>query len=176
MDRRDDHNVAGLLRTIDWVNEWIGKMVSFFIFPIIGVVIFEVVMRYFLRASQLWVPETSVFLFGALFVLGGGYAYLHDAHVRLDALYERFPSRLKAVADILTSWFFFLFCGILIWKGWAMAWDSFITLERSPSAFAPLLFPFKMIIPVGSVLLLLQGLAKFFRDLILLLGEDKHEY
>lgn len=163
----------GLLRLIDLVNEWVGRMISVLIFPIIGIVIFEVVMRYFLHESQLWVPETSVFLFGCLFLLGGGYAYLHNAHVRLDALYEHFPPRVKAIADIITAWFFFLFCGILIWKGWAMAWDSLITIERSPSAFAPFLFPFKMLIPIGSILLLLQGLAKFIRDLQFLLGGDQ---
>jgi TRAP-type mannitol/chloroaromatic compound transport system permease small subunit len=165
--------VRNLLRAIDLVNEWVGRIVSLFIFPIIGAVIFEVLMRYFLRRSQLWVPETSVFLFGALFVLGGGYAYLHDAHVRLDAVYERFSPRSKAIADVITSWFSFLFCVILIWKGAAMAWDSFITLERSPSAFAPLLFPLKMLIPIGSVLFLLHGLTKFIRDLLFLWSGDR---
>lgn len=165
--------MRSLLRAIDLVNEWAGKVVSLLIFPIIGAVIFEVLMRYFLRRSQLWVPETSVFLFGALFVLGGGYAYLHDAHVRLDAVYELFSPRSKAVVDLITSWFSFLFCGVLIWKGGSMAWDSFITMERSPSAFSPLLFPLKMLIPIGSILFLLQGLAKFVRDLLFLLSGDK---
>jgi len=172
-NRRDNNRVKGFLSLIDSVNEWVGKMISVLIFPIIGSVIFEVVMRYFLHESQLWVPETSVFLFGCLFLLGGGYAYLHNAHVRLDALYERFTPRVKAIADILTSWFFFLFCVILVWKSWVMAWDSLITMETSPSAFAPPLLPFKMLIPIGSILLLFQGLAKFIRDLQFLLGGDK---
>lgn len=163
-----------MLNLIDRANEWIGKVVSFLIFPIIGVVIFEVIMRYFLHKSQLWVPETSVFLFGSLFVLGGGYAFLHNGHVRLDVIYERFRPRLKASADLVTCVFFFIFCGVLIWKGWAMAWDSLITMERSPSAYEPLLFPIKMVVPVGSALLLLQGLAKFIRDLSLILGGGEH--
>jgi TRAP-type mannitol/chloroaromatic compound transport system permease small subunit len=150
-----------------------GKIMSFLIFPIIGAVIFEVVMRYFLRRSQLWVPETSVFLFGALFVLGGGYAFLQGAHVRLDIVYERFPAKFRAVTDLITFWFFFIFCGVLIWKGWTMAWDSLITWERSASAFAPLLFPIKMVIPIGSALLLLQGIGKFIRDLASLLGAGR---
>jgi TRAP-type mannitol/chloroaromatic compound transport system permease small subunit len=161
------------LKIIDRCNEWVGKVVSFLIFPIIGAVIFEVVMRYFLLRSQLWVPETSVFLFGALFVLGGGYAFLQGAHVRLDIVYERFPARFRLVTDLVTFWFFFIFCGVLVWKGWAMAWDSLVTWERSPSAFAPLLFPIKMVIPVGSALLLLQGIGKFIRDLARLIGEGR---
>ena len=165
--------MEALLNIIDNINDWVGKLVSFLIFPIIGIIIFEVIMRYFLHASQLWVPETSVFLFGCLFVLGGGYTFLHDGHVRLDVLYERFPPRLKAAADLITSLFFFIFCFVLIWKGWAMAWDSLITMEKSPSAFSPVLFPVKMLIPVGGFLLFLQGLAKFIRDLSFVLRGSK---
>jgi len=162
-----------VLRIIDSINDWVGKIVSFTIFPIIGMVLFEVVMRYFLRKSQLWVPETSIFLFGCLFVLGGGYAYLHEAHVRLDVLYERFTSRKKAILDSITSLFFFIFCGILIWKGWEMAWESILTLERSPSAFSPFLFPYKILIPIGSLLLLLQGLAKLVLNLEFIFRKNK---
>ena len=159
------HKVVRLLRFIDNANEWVGKVVSFFVLAIIGVVIYEVAMRYLLAKSQLWVPETSEFLFGALFVLGGGYVFLHEGHVKLDAIYERFSPKVKAILDLVTSIFLILFCGILIWKGWLMGWDSLTALEVSQSAFAPPLYPIKLVIPIGAGLLLLQGLAKFIRDL-----------
>lgn len=82
--------IGRLLHTIDNANKWVGRVVSFFVLAVIGVIIYEVAMRYVLVKSQLWVPETSLFLFGALFVLGGGYVFLHQGHVRLDAIYERF--------------------------------------------------------------------------------------
>jgi TRAP-type mannitol/chloroaromatic compound transport system permease small subunit len=52
--------MARLLKLIDNINEWVGRVVSYLIFPIIGIVIFEVVIRNFHHKSQLWVPEISV--------------------------------------------------------------------------------------------------------------------
>lgn len=164
--------MTSLLKIIDNVNEWAGRIVSFLIFPIIGVVIFEVIMRYFLRHSQLWVPEISVFFFGALFVLGGGYLLLHEGHVKLDIVYNHFGTKGKALADIVTSIFFFFVVLILIWKGWATAWQSLITMEHSPSAFSPLLFPIRMVIPIGVGLLMIQGIAKLIRDIYVLSGRN----
>jgi len=155
------------LHFIDNANEWVGRVVSYFILAIIGVVIYEVAMRYILVKSQLWVPETSLFLFGTLFVLGGGYVFLHGGHVRLDAIYGRFSPKVQAILDLVTAIFFFLFCGVLVWKGWLMGWESLTSLERSASAFAPPLFPIKLVIPIGAGLLVLQGLAKFIRDLLI---------
>ena len=164
------------LRWIDSINEWVGRFVSFFVLAIVLIIIYEVVMRYFLLKSQLWVPETSYFLFGALFVLGGGYALLHGGHVRLDALYERFPGKWKAIADLCTFVFFAVFCGVLLWKGWLMALDSVTMLERTQSAFSPPLYPIKMMIPIGTGLLILQGLAKFIRDLATATARDRVEH
>ena len=78
------------LHHIDNINEWVGRIVSYFVLAIIAIIIYEVVMRYVLVKSQVWVPEISSFLFGALFILGGGYVFLHKNHVRLDVLYGRF--------------------------------------------------------------------------------------
>jgi TRAP-type mannitol/chloroaromatic compound transport system permease small subunit len=129
-------------------------------------------MRYLLLESQSWAPETSTFLFGGLFVLGGGYGYLHGGHVTLDLFYNRLSPKGKAILDLITSIFVFIFLGVLIWKGWVMARDSLIILERSGSAFAPPLFPIKVAIPIGSSLLMLQVLVKFIRDLRIATGRN----
>lgn len=157
--------MARLLRFIDHATEWIGKVISFFVLTIIGMIVYEVAMRYLFVKSQLWVPETSLFFFGALFALGGGYTLLHGGHVNMDVIYSRFSPKTKAITDLVTSILFFIFCGVLIWKGWLIGWDALVTLERSPSAFAPPLFPIKLIIPIGAGLLVVQGIAKFIRDL-----------
>lgn len=164
------------MRFIHNLNEWTGKIISLLIFPLIVVIIYEVVMRYFLLQSQLWVPEISVFLFGAFFVLGGGYALLHKSHARLDVLYNRFSPRTKAIMDIATSVFFFFFFAVLIWKGSVVAWHSMTSLERSQSAFAPLLFPIKMTIPLGAALFMLQGIVKLIADAFTAIGRKNIEY
>ncbi len=88
-------------------------------------------------------------------------------------VYNRFGPRGKAIVDMFTFIFFFIFCYVLIWKSWPTALESFLTMERSASAFAPILFPFRMVIPVGVGLLLLQGIAKFMRDILVLSGRGK---
>ena len=157
--------VSRLLNFIDKTNERIGKSVSFFVLAIMGVIIYDVAMRYLLVKPQSWAPEVSEFLFGALFILGGGYTLLKGGHVRMDAVYSHFSTRFKAILDLATSIFFFLSCGVLLWGGWLMGWRSFLLRETTSSAFAPPLFPMKLLLPVGAGLLILQGLAKFIRDL-----------
>lgn len=150
------------------MNDFVGRWMSLLIFPLIGIILYEVLMRYVLRQSQDWVPETSQFLFGCLFVLGGGYILLHGGHVRLDLLYDRLSPRLKAVFDVATFIFFLLFCGVLFWKGARMGWDSLKIMERSQSSWGPILFPIKFIIPLGTGLLLLQGVVKLIRDILII--------
>jgi len=170
------NKIFRLLRFIDNINEWAGKIVSFFVLAIMGIVIYAIVMRYLFVKSQLWASEICSFLFGALFVLGGGYTLLHQGHVRMDILFGRFSPKVKAILDLVTSMFFFLFCGVLIWKGWLMGWDSLVMLERSQSAFSPPLYPIKFVIPIGAGLLILQGLAKFIRDLSIATMRKKVEH
>jgi len=157
----------GFLKLVDTVNDFIGRWISLLIFPIIGIILYEVLMRYILRQSQDWVPETSQFLFGSLFVLGGGYILLNGGHVRLDLLYDRLAPRPKAALDVATFIFFLLFCGVLFWKGALMGWDSLKIMERSQSAWGPILFPIKFIIPIGTGLLILQGIVKLIRDILI---------
>lgn len=166
----------GFLHFIDSINEWVGRVVSFFVLAIIGIVIYEVLMRYIFIRSQVWVPEMSIFLFGGLFILGGGYAYRQGGHVTLDLLYNRFSPKGKALLDLITSIFSFLFLGVIIWKGWLIAWDSLITYEKSASAFAPPLFPIKLCLPLGGVLFMLQVIAKWIRDLLTVMRGGKDEY
>lgn len=157
--------VLRLLSFVDRANERIGKGASFFVLAIMGVVIYDVLMRYFLTKPQSWAPEVSEFFFGALFILGGGYTLLKGGHVRMDAIYSHLSPKFKAILDLATSIFFFLSCGVLLWGGWLMGWHSFLLRETTSSAFAPPLFPMKLLLPVGAGLLILQGVAKFIRDL-----------
>lgn len=167
--------MSRFLRLIDNINGWVGRVVSFFVLAIIAIIMYEVVMRYVLVKPQLWVSETSVFLFGALFMLGGGYALLNQGHVKLDAVYERFSLRVRAILDLVTFIFFLIFCGVLIWKGWLVAWESLLDRETTAGAFAPPLYPIKLTIPVGTGLLLLQGIAKFIRDISIATMRNKVE-
>jgi TRAP-type mannitol/chloroaromatic compound transport system permease small subunit len=85
--------------------------------------------------------------------------------VSVDILYARLPPRGKALADLLTFPVFFLFVGVMLYKGFGFARDAWGFKETLSSAWAPPVYPFKTVIPVAAFLLFLQGAAKFIRDL-----------
>ncbi|MGB9698055.1 MAG: TRAP transporter small permease subunit [Thermodesulfobacteriota bacterium] len=153
------------LRTIDLLNEKIGKGVSYLIIFLLIVIIYEIICRYLFNNPTIWAHETSQMIYGAYVILLGGYVLQRGGHVNVEILYGRFSPRQKAIIDLFTWLLFFYFCGLLLIKGSEMAWDSFKVRETEPTAFAPPIYPIKMTIPIGAFLLLLQGFAKFVRDL-----------
>jgi TRAP-type mannitol/chloroaromatic compound transport system permease small subunit len=152
------------LQAIDRINEQTGKVVSYLILFLVGVILYEILVRYLFNSPTIWAHETSQMIYGAYVILLGGYVLQRGGHVNVDILYHRFKPRTRAIIDLFTWLLFFYFCGLLLWKGGEMAWDSFKVLETEPTAFAPPVYPIKMMIPLGALLILLQGLAKFIRD------------
>lgn len=153
------------LSIIDTISDWSGKLISLLLIPMIAVIVYDAVARYAFNSPTHWAYETVTFLFAGLGILGGAYVLLHKGHVSMDIIYTRLSPRKQAIMDLLTSFFFFLFCGILLWKGGQYAWTSLKLRETTTSAFAPPLYVIKMTIPVGAFLIILQGIAKFVRDL-----------
>jgi len=73
-------------------------------------------MRYFFNRPTIWVWEMNGFLLCVFVALGGGYTLLVRGHVRVDIVYDYLSTRSKAIMDLLTSFFIFLFLGILLWQ------------------------------------------------------------
>jgi TRAP-type mannitol/chloroaromatic compound transport system permease small subunit len=157
--------MKGFLKAIDRINEQTGKAVSSLVIVLVAVVLYEIFVRYLFNSPTIWAHETSQMIYGAYVILLGGYVLQRGGHVNVDILYHRFTPRTRAVIDLFTWLLFFYFCGLLLVKGWEMAWDSFQVRETEPTSFAPPVYPIKMTIPLGALLILLQGLAKFIRDL-----------
>jgi len=153
------------LKTIDQISEKSGKAVSFLILLLVGVILYEIASRYFFKSPTIWAHEISQMIYGAYVILLGAYVLKRGGHVNVDLLYGRFQPRTRAIIDLFTWLLFFYFCGLLLWKGGEMAWDSFGFRETDSTSFAPPLYPIKMMVPLGALLILLQGLAKFIRDL-----------
>lgn len=103
-------------------------------------------------------------------MLGGAYTLLHGSHVKMDVLYVRLSTRGRAILDIVTFAVFLFFVVILIWKSGHMAVKSFEIMEKTESAWGPIIWPARITITVGAFLLLLQGMAKFIRDIITATG------
>jgi TRAP-type mannitol/chloroaromatic compound transport system permease small subunit len=150
---------------IDRMNELIGKAISFLILVLIGVIVYEIFVRYILNSPTIWAHEISQMVYGAYVILLGGYLQQRNGHVNVDILYLRFKPRTRAMIDLFTWLLFFAFCGVILVKGGEMAWDSFLYRETDSTVFSPPIYPLKMLIPLGGLLLLLQGLVKYIGDI-----------
>ncbi len=157
--------LASVCTVIDAVSEWTGKIASKLIFAVVGVMVIGVVMRYFFNAPIFWAHHTSLYMCAAFGLLAAGYCLLHRAHVRIDIIYLRFSGRTQATLDVITAGLFFLFIIILLWQGILGFVDSWQLQETVIAAWRVVLWPFKLMVPIAAALLLLQGIAKFTRDL-----------
>ena len=161
------------LRIIDMVNEWVAKVMSWAILLIVGATVYEVVMRYVFDSPTEWVFEFNYLLHGPYFLLLGAYTLAVRGHVNVDIFYGRLSPRKKAFVNLVTAPVFFFFVIMMVRFGAKFALTSLSFKERLSSAWAPPIYPVKLVIPVAAALLFLQGLAKFIRDLhFALTGRD----
>lgn len=148
----------------DDVNEFFAKAVSWLILIIMVVTVYDVIMRYFFNSPTIWAYSLGGLLLAPLWLLSGGYVLSQNAHVRMDVFYRRLSPRKQAILDLIT-YTLFLFYVILILKfGWNHFWLSFIREEHLRAIWKPLMWPFKLAIPVGIFLILMAGIAKYIRD------------
>ena len=163
-----------LMRGITAFNEWLGRAVlAYFVLIFFVLLFYEVIMRYGFGTPTVWTGELSQMLFGAYAMLAGAYIMTQRAHVNVDIFYARFPRRVRAAVDVLTSFLFFAFVLVLLVEGYSLAEDSVSRWETSRSAWNPPLWPVKTTIPIGAGLLLLQGIIKLLQDVLILLNLDQ---
>lgn len=151
---------------IERLNQWLGKAVSFLLVAMIATVCYEVMARYFFNRPTIWSLELNTYMLCVYSLIGGGFTLLRGGHVNVDILYGRFTYRTRAVLDCLTSFFFFIFVGVLLWHGWEMSYGSLVQKETSGTLLDWPLFPTKFLVPIAAFLLLLQGMVKFMNDLV----------
>ena len=161
------------LRFTDWLNAKFAWIVAFLIVPMLAIMIWEIVLRYFFNSPSLWAYEISLFLYGAYIVLGGAYTHLAGGHVNVDIIWGRLSLRGRAMLDVVTSGFAFLFLGVLFWVSLQITINSWQIGETTMSHWKPIYYPLRTTLPVGCFLFLMQVLAKLIRDvLIVIKGEE----
>ncbi len=162
-----------LLGAIDFVSEWSGKAVGFLILPIVGVMVFEVISRYAFNAPTIWSTDVVIMLAGTLYIIGGAYTHYLRGHISVDTLYDLLSPRWQTVTRVVLHFpLFVLYIGVLLWVGTEVWWDSMMEGEHAGTLWNPLVWPFKLMIPLGARLIMLQGLAQFTRDIRALVTGD----
>jgi TRAP-type mannitol/chloroaromatic compound transport system permease small subunit len=155
---------------IEAVNIRVGEFVAYWAVISVFGYYYEVIARYAFNSPTNWLHESMFLMYGMQYMLAGAYAYQCDQHVRVDVFYTKFSPRGKAYADIFTSIFFFIFASTLLWTSGRFALDSFNPGglgEVSFTEWGVQYWPVKMMMPIGATLLLLQGLSKLIKDVVL---------
>jgi len=166
---------------IDALNERVGHLSYWLILLAVLVSAGNAIVRYvFDMSSNAWL-EIQWYLFSAVFLFCAGYALLHNQHVRIDVISGRLSKRARAWIDILGTLFFLLPMAIAImWMSWPVFVQAYELHEVSSNAGGLIVWPARLMLPVGFLLLILQGIselikrAAFLRGLIPDPGE-KHE-
>ncbi|MES2710457.1 MAG: TRAP transporter small permease subunit [Pseudomonadota bacterium] len=157
--------MQSLLLGIDRLSTLVGQAFAWCIVLLTGVVVYEVFVRYVFRAPTTWAYDVSYMLYGTLFMMAGAYALSRNGHVRGDFVYRNFKPTTQAKLD-LTLYVLFFFPAIFAFmiSGWTFFTQSYAQNERSMfSPSGPVIWPFKLLIPIVGLLLLLQGLAEVVR-------------
>ena len=150
---------------IDRLNTRAGEYVAYWAVIAVFVYYYEVLARFVFNSPTNWVHESMFLMFGMQYMISGAYAYREDQHVRVDVLYSRFSPRGKAVADIITSVFFFIFTLTMAWTGWRFAADAVGNHETSFTEWGIQYWPVKLTLPLGAALIALQGVSKLIKDI-----------
>jgi TRAP-type mannitol/chloroaromatic compound transport system permease small subunit len=163
-----------VIRAIDGINERVGRAVSWLALVLVLITAYDVLMRYLFRTSYVFIAELEWHLFAILFLVGAGYTYLHDGHVRVDIFYAQTTPRRRALIDVIfTVFFLFPMCIMLVRTSLPFVGASWAVLEGSPDPGGlPGRFLVKAAIPVGFLFLALQGVSELIKKLFILLGRE----
>ena len=158
--------LARTIRAIDRFTDRTGMVIAWLTVPMVGAVTFEVVSRYIFNAPTIWSFDVTYMLYGAIFMLGAAFALHKGAHIRTDFFWERFSVRRKGVIDTISYVVFFFpslaMLLVISWNEAAYALQINETSDQTP--WRPILWPFKFVVPVACLLLMIQGVSELLKS------------
>jgi TRAP-type mannitol/chloroaromatic compound transport system permease small subunit len=156
-----------IIHRIDAFTDRFGRWLAWLTLPMTLGLTWEVVARYGFHAPTVWAFDLTYMLYGTLFMLGCSYALLKGGHIRTDMLYEKWSMRSKATVDV-TAYVVFFFPTILMLLITTVddAYYSWSIWERSEqTAWRPPIWPFKAVVPLAMLLLLIQGVSELLKSI-----------
>ena len=164
--------MRGYILVVDTVNRRVGRTIMYGMFAIMAILLWSSLSKTFFNPS-LWTLEMAQFAMVGYYILGGPYSIQTEANVRMDLFYGSWSARRKAWFDVFTVFFLLFYLAVLLWGGIDSTIYSFkYGGERSPSAWRPYLWPIKVVMVTGIVLMIFQAVSEFFKDVLRLRRED----
>ena len=171
--------LLSISRGIDAVQERFGKALMWLILAAVLVSSVNAIIRFALsRSSNAWL-ELQWYLFSAVFLLGAGYTLLKNEHIKIDIVNSRLPHGVRNYIELVGHVLFLLpMCLVMIVTSLPYFWRSFAGSEMSVNAGGLIVWPAKLIIPVGFTILLIQGVSEFIKRIAVMRGmiPDPHEH
>ena len=155
-----------LVRVVDKFTDTTGVWIAWLNVPLVLAVAYEVIARYFFHAPTIWSFDVTYMLYGTIFMLGCAYALHKGAHIRTDFFYDRWSVKTKGIIDSV-SYIVFFFPAIFVllivsWNEGFYAYTIGETSEQTP--WRPILWPYKMVVPLACLLLLIQGISELIKS------------
>ncbi len=160
------------INTIDYISLKTGRATMYLVFVMMFILILSFVTRNIINIPLIWIIEMAQFVMTGYYLLGGGYSMLTDDHVRMDLIYSKLKDKTKALLDSLTSVFLVFYLVILFYGSISSLTYTIETNQRLFTAWAPYVWPIKSIMTFGILLMLLQSIAIFFKDLAKVLDRE----
>jgi TRAP-type mannitol/chloroaromatic compound transport system permease small subunit len=162
--------LLAIIRIIDGFTDRTGTIISWLSVPLVLAVAYEVSARYLFNAPTIWAYDTTYMLYGSLFMLGAAYALHKGAHIRTDFFWEKFSTRRKGLIDTISYIVFFFPSLIMLllisWNEFQYSWQINEMSDQTP--WRPLLWPFKFVVPLACLLLLIQGVSELIKSIYML--------
>ena len=159
------------VRAVDATNKVVGTISMYMVFAMIAILLYEPIARNLFGKSSIWAVEMAQFTMAAYYLLGGGFSMILRGHVRMDLLYGRWSDRKKATVDACTGLFLIFYLVFLLYGAFSSIEYAVMYGQKNRSAWAPYMAPIKIIMGTGVLLMLLQAIATFFKDLAKARGE-----
>ena len=160
------------VKTIDFISLKTGPATMYLVFVMMFILILSFVTRNIINIPLIWIIEMAQFVMTGYYLLGGGYSMLTDDHVRMDLIYSKLKDKTKALLDSLTSVFLIFYLVVLLIGSISSLTYTLETNQRLFTAWAPYVWPIKSIMTFGILLMLLQSIAIFFKDIAKVLNRE----
>ncbi|MFZ3109279.1 MAG: TRAP transporter small permease subunit [Rectinemataceae bacterium] len=160
------------VKYVDATSKWVGKVVMYLIFVMIGILLYDTISRTVFNKPNVWAVELTQFFMAPYYLLGGASALLLGGHVRMDVFYDKWSPKRKALSDVITFPIILFYIAVLIIGGIQGIQYAAKYGQVTYSSWAPKVLPVKIFMVAGIVLMLLQVISEFIKDIATLRGED----
>ena len=170
--------LLALARAVDAVNERVGRWVTWFVLAAVLISAGNAIIRKAFDMSSNAFLEIQWYLLAAIFLLCSGWTLLRNEHIRIDVIAGRYSKRVQTWIDVFGTVFFLIPMSVLIlYESFPWALQAIESGEMSPNAGGLILWPAKILVPIGFTLLLLQGVSELIKRIAFLrgLGPDPTE-